>query len=377
MKKNTRRHLLQAAALLTATSLFTACGGGAASSAASSTAAESTASSAAEEAPAAEETTVDRSQPLVVYSNSTQNGQDEWLYDAAAEAGFTNLEIVSLDAGTLTDRLVSEKDSRVCDVVFGLNSVEYSKLKKQDMLVQYTPEWADKVDQTIGDKDGYYWPIIVQPLVMVYNQDNCTNPPKDWVDVATNPEYAGKYEVLALTGGTSKSIFSSIIVRYADPNGDLGISDEGWEIARQFVQNGHITTNDEDWVGALCDGTYDIGELWGAGVIRYNAERNIDFGIVCPDYGVPYVVEQMGIIKGCENQALAEDFINWFGSAETMTGWSQSVGATPANEDALANASDEIKALMAKVHAQDMDWDLVAEYQDQWMEKVNLEYVNQ
>lgn len=373
MKKISRRQFLQAAAVVGAAGALSACGSSASSAAASTAASSQAAASTAASSTASK---VDRSQQLVIYSNSTQNGQDEWLYDAAEKAGF-NLEIVSLDAGTLTDRLVSEKDSRVCDVVFGLNTVEYSKLKKQDMLTKFTPDWSDKVDATLGDSEGYYWPIIVQPLVMIYNKDYITTAPKDWVDVATNADYAGKYIVLALTGGTSKSIFSSIIIRYADPKGDLGISDEGWEIARQFVQNGHISTSDEDWIGEVCDGTYPICELWGAGVIKYEAERQIDFGVVCPDYGVPYVVEQMSIIKGCEKQDLALDFINWFGSAETMSGWSTSVGATPANVDALANASEEIKALMAQVHSQDMDWDLVAEYQDQWMEKVNLEYVNQ
>lgn len=359
MKKITCRRFFKAIAVICTLSVLNACGSNSSSTPASNS-----------------ENKVDRSQKLVVYSNSTLDGNDEWLYEAAEKAGF-NIEIVSLDAGTLTDRLISEKDSRVCDVVFGLNSVEYSKLKKNDLLTQYTPKWADKVDKSLGDSEGYYWPIIVQPLVMIYNQEYCTNPPKDWVDLATNPEYAGKYEILALTGGTSKTIFSSIIARYADPNGTLGISDEGWEVARQFIQNGYITTNDEDWIGYVCDGKYPIGELWGAGVVLYEKERNIDFGIVCPDYGVPYVVEQMAIIKGCKNQALAEDFINWFGSAEIMSGWSDAVGATPANEDALANASSEIKELMASVHPQDIDWSLVAEYQDKWMEKVNLEFVNQ
>lgn len=246
-----------------------------------------------------------------------------------------------------------------------------------ERITPFTPAWADKVDATLGDKDGYYWPIIVQPLVMVYNPDFVENPPVDWVDAATNPEFADKYIVLALGGGTSKTIFSSIIARYADPNGELGISAEGWEIARQFIQNGHIAVGDEDWVGEVCDGTYPISELWGAGVVKYEAERETDFGVVCPEYGVPYVVEQMCIINGCDKQDLALDFINWFGSTEIMSAWSAAVGATPANVEALETASDEIKALMDSVHPQDVDWALIAANQDQWMEKVNLEFVNQ
>ena len=37
-----------------------------------------------------------------------------------------------------------------------------------------------------------------------------------------------------LNGGTGKTVYASIISRYQDPEGELGISDEGWEIAASF-----------------------------------------------------------------------------------------------------------------------------------------------
>lgn len=134
---------------------------------------------------------VDRSQELVVYSNSTSNGQDEWLLKVAKEAGF-NLNIVSIDGSALADRLVAEKNNPVCDVVFGLNAVEYERLKAEGLLVKYEPEWVNEVDMSLGDADGYYYPTVVQPLMLIYNKDVVTNPPADWTDLV-KPEYNDQY----------------------------------------------------------------------------------------------------------------------------------------------------------------------------------------
>lgn len=322
----------------------------------------------------AEESGVDRSQELVVYSNSTNNGQDEWLLEAAKEAGF-NLNIVTIDGSALTDRLLAEKNNPVCDVVFGLNAVEYERLKAADLLKQYEPEWADKVDITLGDADKYYWPIIIQPLFLMYNTDVVTNPPADWTDLI-DPQYEGQYNLFQLSGGTAKMITSSILARYQDPDGEYGVSEEGWEMIEQLYANGHYQQDGEDYVGNVVDGTVPMSEMWGAGVIKFQKEREVKFGLMQPEIGVPFVTEQLGIISTSEVSDVAEEFINWFGSAEQMKGWSDNAGAIPANEDALAMVEDqEIQDMIANTKVQDVDWGFVAEHVNDWVEKIELEYL--
>lgn len=318
--------------------------------------------------------TVDKSETLTIYSNSTQNGQDQWLYDAAKEAGF-NINIVSANAGDLTNRLIAEKENGIADVIFGLNEITYEQLKAEDLLAKYEPEWADEVDMSLGDDDGYYYPIILQPLVLVYNKEFISDPPKDWVDLATDPQNKGKYNVLPLTGGTSRNIFSGIVSRYTDPKGELGISEEGWDIAKSYIQNAHISADGEDWIGNIVSGKIPMGMLWGAGVIRYQKEYNIDFGIVVPEYGVPYVCEQLAVTSTTDKHDLAVEFINWFGSAEVMKGWSDSVGAIPVHPDALAKVDSDINEFMKLVKPQEMNWELISKNIGAWMEKVELEFV--
>ncbi len=319
---------------------------------------------------------VDRSQELIVYSNSTSNGQDEWLLKVAKEAGF-NVQIVSIEGAAVSDRLVAEKNNPVCDVVFGMNAVEFERLKSEDLLVKYEPQWAGEVDMSLGDKDeGYYYPTVVQPLLLVYNPALITEPPKDWPDLC-DPKYEGQYNLFQLTGGTAKMILASILSRYPDPAGEYGISEEGWQVVENLYKNGYYQQDGDDYIGNVIDGTVPMSQLWGAGVIRYQQERDFEFGLMLPEIGEPFVVEQVGIINGCDNTALAEDFINWFGSADIQKGWSDSVGAIPANTKALDMIDNQaIKDLMAKVKIQDVDWALVSQYVNDWAEKVQLEYLD-
>lgn len=308
----------------------------------------------------------------IVYTNSGSDGRDAWLEERAAEDGY-DIQVVQIAAGDLANRIVSEKNNVQADLVFGLNNVEYEKLKLEDTMEKWEPEWADKVDLSLGDDDGYYYPIVIQPLVNIMNKD-LANPPKDYTDLLSD-EWTDKYTILGFGGGTSKTMLAGLIVRYADPDGELGISDEGWDIVKKWVQNGHIEESGEDYVGSVIDGTRPICEMWGSGVLQNEEERDTEFQIMSPEIGVPYVTEQVAILKGRNNTEKAIEFANWFGSAEIQTEWMNEFGTIPCNEDAFAQASDDIKEFVGSVHQQEIDWAFVAENLDAWVEKVELEFV--
>ena len=309
---------------------------------------------------------------LIVYTNSGSDGRDVWLEERAAEDGF-DIEVVQIAAGDLANRIVSEKNNVQADLVFGLNNVEYEKLKNEDVMEKWEPEWKDEVDLSLGDPDGYYYPIVIQPLVNIMNKD-LENPPQDYTDLLSD-EWTDKYTILKFGGGTSKTMLAGFLVRYTDPDGELGISDEGWDTIKQWIQNGHMEAAGEDYVGAVTDGSRPICEMWGSGVLQNEAERDTEFQVMSPEVGVPYVTEQVAILKGRDNTEKAIEFANWFGSAEIQTEWMNEFGTIPCNEGAFAQASDEIKEFVGSVHQQDIDWAFVAENLDAWVEKVELEFV--
>ena len=319
---------------------------------------------------------VDKSQTLIIYTNSGSNGRAEWLMERAKQDGY-NVEVVFAGAGEITNRIVAEKNNQIADLLFGLNTMEYVKLKKEDLLLQYTPVWADQVDKTLADSEGYYYPIVIQPLFLVYNTDAYPEgtAPKDYTDLLA-PEFKDKYTVLKLSGGTSKTIISSILVRYRDDAGEYGVSQEGWDVMKGFIQNGHIEAEGDDVFGAIMSGERPVAETWGSNFIQQSQTLNTDkLAFVVPEVGVPYVVEQVAVFKNSKKTDLAIDFINWFGSSAIQAEWSAKFGSTPAQPEALATASQQVQDMMAAVTPQQIDWNFVVEHIEQWMEKIELEFV--
>ena len=78
--------------------------------------------------------------------------------------------------------MIAEKNNPLCDVTFGLNNIEYEKLKANDLLQKWEPDWVDGVDQSLIDPDGYYYPVTTTPLVLMGNAD-FDNMPSDWTDL--------------------------------------------------------------------------------------------------------------------------------------------------------------------------------------------------
>ena len=331
-------------ALITAmgASLLTGCGGKSSSDGTSAAAADSSAAEGSSEA-ASEAASSDASgEKLVVYTNSGTDGRSEYLIEKAKEAGF-DIEVVALGASEVTERMIAEKNNPLCDVTFGLNNIEYEKLKANGLLQQWKPDWTDGVDQSLIDPEGYYYPITTTPLVLM---------------------------------GTAKTVFASIISRYPDPNGDLGISDEGWEIASKFLGNAHnIVDSGEDAIGNVINGSLPLDEHWASGVLQEQKARDYKFQIMTPEVGEPFVVESLAISSGTKKYDTCVAFLNWLGSSDVQLDWSNHYGTIPCQKEALAQVSDDIKEMMEILKPQDLDWSFIAENVDSWVEKAELEYV--
>ena len=315
---------------------------------------------------------VDKSQSIVIYTNNGSEGRDEWLINRAAEEGF-NVQVVSLGASAVTERMIAEKNNPLCDVVFGLNNIEYEKLKANDLLETWKPDWTDGVDESLIDSDGYYYPVTTTPLLLIGNVDY-EDMPSDWTDL-TDEKYSGLYQLHGLNGGTGKTVYASIISRYQDPEGELGISDEGWESAASFLGNAHNIAEGEDSIGEVIDGTYPMDEHWASGVLTEQKERDYKFQVMTPEVGEPYVVESVAIAKGTKNYDLCVEFLNWLGSSDIQLEWSNNFGTIPCQKDALANVSDDLAELMEMLTPQDLDWGFIAENIDAWVEKAELEFI--
>lgn len=316
-----------------------------------------------------------KNEKLIVYTNANSDGRGEWLVEKAKSAGF-DIEIVGAGGADLTNRLIAEKNNPTADVVYGLNNMLYESLKKESVLVSYIPSWAGEVEAGLNDPEGFYHGLIKQAILLGYNPDAFTaeTAPKDWTDLYQNEAFIGKYEAPTLLGqNTPRLVVAGILVRYMDENGDLGISEEGWEEIRKLYDNGVRAIEGEDFYANLASGKTPMGALVSGTLSSKEEQYNVKAGIVSPEIGVPMVVEHVAIINGTKKQDTAERFVEWMGSAEVQGEFVQQFNAMPANTVAAEQANEPIKELFADLKAQPFDWTFIADNIDLWVEKIELQ----
>ena len=312
---------------------------------------------------------------LVVYTNSASDGRGDWLKEKAVERGF-EIEFVEAGGGEIRNKLIAEKANPIADVVYGLNEMNYIALKNEDVLEPFTPVWAEEVEEGTSDPEGYYHSLVKQAILLIYNSELYTEETaaSDWSELWQNKAFHGLYEVPTNLGGdTTRTVIAGILVRHQDPNGELGISEEGWEEIKEFFDNGSPASEGTPFYANLANGTTPFGQMFSSGVQQREEEYGVKAGIVSPEIGVPYVTEQVAIVKGTEKKEVAEEFINWFGSSEVQAEWAKEFNSMPTNIEAAKSANPEVKALHESVKKQDIEWDFITENIDAWIEKITLE----
>ncbi|MBR5231809.1 MAG: extracellular solute-binding protein [Clostridia bacterium] len=316
---------------------------------------------------------------LTIYTNSGSSGRADWLTQRAAEDGF-KLAILEEGAGAVQQRIIGEAANPICDVVFGLNAIIWNDLISRDLLVPYAaPSWADEVSAGLNDPNGYYYAIVKQAILLAYdaNQVSEADAPKDWLDLWNDEKFYGKYETqIKLTGGTTRNVIAGVLCRYLDPNGELGVSEEGWKQMELYYEHGTLAESGVDLYAQMINKNSPVlmGQMWSSGVTQYDATYGVKSGVAIPEVGVPYAVEGVGIVNGTKNMEEALRFIEWFGSAQIQGEWAEKFGTMPANEIAALKA-DAVQQQLCAIPAQNIDWAIVAEYIDEWCEKIMLEYM--
>lgn len=323
-----------------------------------------------------EKQTTESSNKLVVYSNSLTDGRDEFLKEEAAKKGF-ELDFVSAGGGEISDRLIAEKNNPIADVVFGPGEMDFLKLEKADVLTPFKPDWVGELEQSyIINKQDLYYPIVKQATLMVYNVEkyNDETVPKDWSDLWTKDEFKKKYEYNSnIKKSTMKKVIAGILMRYRDDNGDLGISQQGWDELKKFFDNGVKSIKGEDLYSHIATGKVEFGPMFQSGVAPRNEQYKVKTKAIPSKVGVPVSTEQIALVKGTKNEAKAKEFINWFGSAEMQLKWSDKFSSVPVNKVAYEKVKSEIKELEATFTKQDLDWKFIEEHIDAWLEKIELQ----
>lgn len=321
---------------------------------------------------------------LIVYTNSGDNGRGQWLTEEAKKAGF-DIKVVQIGGTTLVNRLLAEKTNPVADVTFGMSQMDWKKIEDAQGLIPYKPDWTNEIDpNTPGMSKSYsYNPLVEQRTVMLYNSNafNDKDAPKSYKDLYTQSKYKGQYAVpSAVSGSTDRKMIISILAPYIDeddPNAELGVKPEGWKALHQYFDNGYKTPASEDSFSNLAENKVPISYEFSSGVEGKEQEMDFKAALMKPEEGLNSGIESVGIMnKGKDHDySKAKAFVNWFGSADVQKKWAEKFGTYPMNVKAREGSNPRINEFINQTERQHIDEDVVNKYSEQWMEKVELEYL--
>ncbi|KAF3300687.1 extracellular solute-binding protein [Carnobacterium sp. PL17GRE32] len=313
--------------------------------------------------------------PIIIYSNAASDGRGDYFVDAAAEAGF-NIEFVELGGTDLINRLVAEKDAPIADVVFGLNQMNFDTLRQEELLEAYEPAWAGDIDPSIEvAEDQLYHPIDIARVFPIYNADiiDEADVPTDWSDFYADSKYHGQYRVQTGLGGATDTAAMYIhLINHRDEDGEMGVSQEGWDNLTAWFDNGYATPESEDWVQNFVDGKVPYSFTFMSNVGTIEEEYGVNVGIINPESGVIQTVEQIGVVADGEDNSQEQALIDWFGSEEVMEGFAAEHNQMPANKNAQDAAPESLTKVMDATTPADIDFQWVNEWVNEWVEFAEL-----
>lgn len=312
---------------------------------------------------------------LVVYSPQGGDDRGAWLVERAKKDIDVDIQFLTATGGELSARILAEKENPQADIVLGLVPTVMYQLKAENIFIPYTPQWADGLPDVYKDKDGAFYSFWQTPIVMAYNPEFLTDEqaPQSWLDLA-KPEVRGLYNIDSTGAQTVRSYIIGILWNFYDPEeGD--VSQEGWDYLSAVFENSREEpiANDSDKWALMSNGDAPLVLSWYGGIKANTAEYNIPVEYVKPTEGTPVVAEAIGIINGTDKEELAQEFVDWFGSAQVMADYAAEFGQAPAHPDAIALCPEEVQNDATMFVAQDIDWEIVSTKLDDWLEKIELE----
>lgn len=307
-------------------------------------------------------------QKLVIYSPHGKEmlGEFEKLFEAA----HPDVDVQWLDMGSqeVFDRVSTESQNPQADIWWGSPSTMFIRAEKLGLLQKYKPTWADKVPVYAKSKNDFWYGTFSTPQVIAFNSNKLSadKAPKDWNEIV-DPEWRGKVVFRnPLASGTLRAIFCSMLARSVTQTGN---EEQGWKWLRQLDSNTIAYAADPTQMYNKLGGQNEVVTLWNMpDMILQKDKYHYPFGYNIPQSGTVVLTDGIAIIKGTKNEALADSFYEFVTTQQSLLIQAQKYYRIPSRTDIPRDSfPDWLKNTTYKTL--DVDWDLVADNEMEWMKK--------
>ena len=309
---------------------------------------------------------------LVIYSPHGKEllGEFEKLY----EAKHPEVDIQWLDMGSqeIFDRVSTEKQNAQADIWWGSPSTMFMRAEKQGLLEKYKPTWADHILPAAKSKNDMWFSTFSTPEVFAFNEKKFTaaTAPQDWNEIVS-PAWKGRVVLRnPMASGTLRTIFSAILQQSVRKTGNEA---DGWKWLKELDTNIDGYAADPTQMYAKLGGDHEAVTIWNMpDIVLQKNKNNYPFGFVFPKSGTVVLTDGIAIVKGTKHLALAKDFYEFVTAQESLLLQSQKYYRIPSRTDIPA---DKLPDWISKnkFTALDIDWDMVANKEADWMQKWDTE----
>ncbi len=203
------------------------------------------------------------------------------------------------------------------DIFLGAGAPAHELLKKEGLLVPYTPKGSDKVPaewhgMKVKDKGGYWTAFAPWIVTNLYNEKVLKKlrlpPPRTWNDLL-NPIYRGNIvHTLPYASGTMHETIEILLQGFGE--------EEGWRYLRLLAaQLARFSTGSTDTTQLVARGEVPIGVAQPQ--MNAMAARKDGFPVrdLLPEKTI-LVPEAVALLKGAPNEAVGKIFLDWLFSMD-------------------------------------------------------------
>lgn len=301
---------------------------------------------------------------VVVYSPHGTDILGEFQQQFEAEYGI-KMEFLDMGSQEILDRVRSEKNNVQADIWWGAPQVNFNQAAEEGLLEEYKPSYADTLDELYHDPDWLWSGTSITPQVIMYNSNEVSEEeaPKDWdelLDSKWEDEIIIRYP---LASGGMRTIFSTIIYeKYKDSEDPQ----EGYDWLKKLDANTkEYSANPEIMYNQIAKGVGTISVWNMPDTVQLAEEKDYPFGYHLPASGTPIITEGIAVIKDAPHPKAAEAFYEFVNTPEAAKLLAEEFYRIPTRDD-IDELPDWIKE--TDIIPIDLDWDLVEEKQDEWME---------
>ena len=249
---------------------------------------------------------------LVIYTASGP----EWFpqYRQVFEKKFPDVEFsfVRAGAGSISARLIAEKEHPKADVIFAVSAISMENLRQKGILDSYIPCGIENINPKMRSKTAHWFGISAWSASICVNTDLLARKglpiPDSWEDLI-DPRYKG---MIVMPSPVASSTGYMFLLGWLQGMG----AEKGWDYIRALNENILFYIPSGDGPAAMvAQGEVAIG-LSSAVSIAPFLKYDIPVITIEPKEGIAWDSEANALPKGSKNPKLAKAFLDFCTSGE-------------------------------------------------------------